>query len=310
MRVTVNDGDGKRSYLKGAPEVILRRSLLTDGERRLWEEKAEAYAREGFRLLALAHRAGEGEQELEFLGLVLLWDPPRPEVPDAIRRAQEAGIRVMMITGDHPTTALTVAHEVGIADSIVMGLRDKTGAILLPLTAVQLLWVNIVTDGAPALALGLDRDSAVMREHPRDPQSPLLDQATLRFILMAGCTLATVGGVLLLLMPRIGFTLPQTRTAIFLHMTIGQLFYAYPARRNIVSGAHPRFNGALHLAVVLGIGLQLLTVLVPGLRQLLRLEPLTFKLLVPVITSVLLAWGVAEASARLATKTMEAKSAK
>ena len=172
--------------------------------------------------------------------------------------------------------------------------------LALPVLPVQLLWVNIVTDGAPALALGLDRDSAVMRQRPRDPQSPLLDQGSLRFILMAGCTLAVVGGVLLLVMPRLGFTLPQTRTAIFLHITIGQLFYAYPARRNIVSGAPPRFNGALHLAVVLGIGLQLLTVLVPGLRLLLGLEPLTLKLLLLVITSVLLAWGVAEAYIRLA----------
>ncbi len=62
-------------------------------------------------MLALGHRAGEGEHEIEFLGLVLLWDPRRAQVPDAIRHAQ-AGIRVLMITGDHPATALAVANEV------------------------------------------------------------------------------------------------------------------------------------------------------------------------------------------------------
>lgn len=430
MRVTVNELDGKRSYLKGAPEVILQLSRLTDSERKVLEEKADAYAREGYRVLALGHREGEGEEQLEFLGLVLLWDPPRPEVPEAIRLAQEAGIRVVMVTGDHPATALAVAHEVGLKTGLVltgleieemsldalqeavaetnifarvapehklrlvdalkrngeivamtgdgvndapalkrsdvgiamgergsdvarevadlvlmddnfativsaieegrniygniqkfirflfstnlaetsivvvgafvaalMGLRDETGAILLPLTAVQLLWVNIITDGAPALALGLDRDSGLMRERPRDPKSSLLDPASLKFILVAGGTLAATGGVLLWVMPQIGFSLEQTRTAIFLHVTIGQLFYSYPARR---LNSLPSFNGTLHMAVTLGIILQLLTVLLPGLRLLLGLEPITWKLMTIVSAGVLLSWGIAELYSRLA----------
>ncbi|HMV50471.1 MAG TPA: HAD-IC family P-type ATPase, partial [Blastocatellia bacterium] len=120
MRVTVRENGGLASYLKGAPEVVLQRSRLTVAERGVWEEKAEGYAREGYRVLALAACAGEAETELDFLGLVLLWDPPRPEVPEAIRRAREAGIRVVMITGDHPATALAVAHEVGIASGRVL----------------------------------------------------------------------------------------------------------------------------------------------------------------------------------------------
>jgi len=120
MRVTVDDAGGRVSFLKGAPEVLLARSDVSTAERRSWEEKADGYAREGFRVLALATRVGEGDESLEFLGLVLLWDPPRPEVPDAIRRAQAAGIRVVMITGDHPATALAVATEVGIPPSRVL----------------------------------------------------------------------------------------------------------------------------------------------------------------------------------------------
>jgi P-type Ca2+ transporter type 2C len=124
----------------------------------------------------------------------------------------------------------------GAFGAVLMGLRDETGAILLPLTAVQLLWVNIITDGPPALALGLDQDPSVMRQRPRNPQSPLLDRESLRFILTTGCVKAAIGGALLMAMPHIGFTLMETRTAIFLHATIGQLFYAYPLQWRAASG--------------------------------------------------------------------------
>jgi P-type Ca2+ transporter type 2C len=127
MRATVEESGALVSYLKGAPEVILQRSRLTIEERRNWGEKADGYAGDGFRVLALGHREGASDEEAEFLGLALLWDPPRAEVPDAIRRAQDAGIRVVMVTGDHPATALAVAHEVGIPPSRVLtGLELET----------------------------------------------------------------------------------------------------------------------------------------------------------------------------------------
>jgi hypothetical protein len=97
--------------------------------------------------------------------------------------------------------------------------------------------------------------------------------------------------------PLIGFGVLQTRTAVFLHATIGQLFYAYPSRRIT---APPQFNGALHLAIILGVVLQLLTVMIPGLRTLLGLEPLTLELFALVSAAVLLTWGGAEAYSRIA----------
>jgi Ca2+-transporting ATPase len=159
------------------------------------------------------------------------------------------------------------------------------------------LWVNIVTDGPPALALGLDQDTGVMKKRPRNPESPLLDRESLRFIIGAGIIKALLAGALLVAMPIIGFTLLETRTALFLHTTIAQLFYAYPARR---INAPPQFNGALHLAVILGIALQLLTVLLPSLRTLLGLEPPTIEMMTLVSTAVLLTWGSAELFSRLA----------
>ena len=65
---------------------------------------------------------GKSKRSLSFLGLALFWDPPRSEVPDAVRSALAAGIRIVMITGDHPATALAVAHQIGIP-----GVRVLTG---------------------------------------------------------------------------------------------------------------------------------------------------------------------------------------
>ena len=121
-RVTVREDGHVVSYLKGAPEVLLARCDLTAEDRESWTEKAEAYAEEGFRVLAVASAPGEAEDHLSLLGLALFWDPPRPEVPQAVRTALDAGIRVVMITGDHPATALAIAHQIGIP-----GVRVLTG---------------------------------------------------------------------------------------------------------------------------------------------------------------------------------------
>ncbi len=73
-------------------------------------------------MLAVGWAEGEAEDKLSLLGLALFWDPPRAEVPDAVRKAIAAGIRIVMITGDHPATALAVAHQIGIP-----GVRVLTG---------------------------------------------------------------------------------------------------------------------------------------------------------------------------------------
>ena len=100
MRATVAP-DGV-DYFKGAPEVLLERAALTVEERDRWTRRAEAAAGEGCRVLALARGVGESEEGLAFLGLVLLWDPPRPEVASALESAQNAGIRVVIDHGGPP----------------------------------------------------------------------------------------------------------------------------------------------------------------------------------------------------------------
>ncbi len=112
-------------YVKGAPEAILQRSssVVEAGDADYWTAMIEELAREGLRVLAIARvpdrHAGpltleSIDHRLELLGLVAFEDPPRDEVPAAIASCRQAGIRVKMITGDHPATARAIAERCGI----------------------------------------------------------------------------------------------------------------------------------------------------------------------------------------------------
>ena len=143
---------GVRILLKGAPDRLLDRSthqLEADGtivplDRALWEERIESLGAEGLRVLAAARReAEEGtdtlaveevQADLVFLGLVGIIDPPRPEAIEAIRSCRQAGIRVVMITGDHAGTASAIAREMGISSDG----RAVTGSELEAATDGQL----------------------------------------------------------------------------------------------------------------------------------------------------------------------------
>ena len=127
--------DGQWLHTKGAPESLLplcssvlsadgSESALGDAQAQDIRARVEAFAGQGLRVLALARRPmvdGEppqdredSERELCFLGLITMLDPPRPEVADAVARARTAGIRIIVITGDHPLTATAIARQVGI----------------------------------------------------------------------------------------------------------------------------------------------------------------------------------------------------
>jgi len=129
------DGDGLRVCVKGAPEVLLARcttELTADGEtsldnaaRQRLDAAAERLATQGMRVLAVAqgrHAAlpanlDSVEVDLALIGLVGLIDPPRAEARAAVDECRAAGIRPVMITGDHPATAAAIAQRLGIADS-------------------------------------------------------------------------------------------------------------------------------------------------------------------------------------------------
>jgi Ca2+-transporting ATPase len=121
------------AYVKGAPERLIPQCSQTktaEGvapiEPQLLLGEAERLTSEGYRVLALARRdmpeapepldAATVERGLTFLALVALIDPPRPEVPQAVADCRSAGITPVMITGDHPGTALAIAQRLGIGD--------------------------------------------------------------------------------------------------------------------------------------------------------------------------------------------------
>ena len=120
-------------HAKGAPESLLPRCarvLSPEGEAPLDPERlrvvrsaVDEYADRGLRVLAVARRAittaelprAEAERGLTLVGLVAMHDPPRPQVADAVGRCHRAGIRIIVVTGDHPRTAAAIAREIGIA---------------------------------------------------------------------------------------------------------------------------------------------------------------------------------------------------
>ena len=429
-RVTVHEQGRTVSYLKGAPETLFARCTLSKEDRESWGKRSDAYAREGFRVLAVAWAEGDTEDGLALLGLVLFWDPPRPEVPAAVATAQAAGIRVIMITGDHPATALAVAHLIGIpgvrvltgedlaeyqgaalieglgdvnvfarvrpeqklqlvellqaqgqivamtgdgvndapalkrsdvgvamgqrgsdvsrevADLVLLDdnfativgaveegrgiyeniqkflrflfstnlsevlliaagavlafaldLRDNTAALMLPLTAAQILWINLMTDGIPALALAFDRTPGVMQQPPRPPKSPLLDRASVRFVAAAGSMKAMLALAILGLVPWFGYPLEVTRAVTFHFMAIGQLLLTYPSRHTWM---RPLPNRYLHAAVIAGVAIQVAAASLPFTSDLLGDAAIPAELWRVVFGGALLAWGLAEVCSRLA----------
>ncbi len=116
------DDGGIAIATKGAPEVVLGMCRLSPGEREAWAERVTRLAAEGHKVVACASRdlpdaswaGGEPDRELRFAGLLAFEDPVREGVADSLRQCREAGIRVLMVTGDHPSTATAVAREIGL----------------------------------------------------------------------------------------------------------------------------------------------------------------------------------------------------
>src|SRR5574337_403125 len=128
MTTLHSEPEGVVAYAKGAPEIILDscvRHMTADGEavldvesREMIMEIARRMASEALRVLAVAFKPSatleNAEHDMTFLGLVGMIDPPRPEAKAAIETCEQAGIKPVMMTGDHPLTAQAVARELGL----------------------------------------------------------------------------------------------------------------------------------------------------------------------------------------------------
>ena len=421
--------EGLVAYAKGAPEVILdscvaRRTAqgevpLDEAHRQAILEAARKMASEALRVLAVARRVDatpeNAERGMTLLGLVGMIDPPRPEAKDAIRTCERAGIRVVMITGDHPVTARAVADELGIlkgghvvtgteleqlsdaelarkAESIsvyarvspahklrvvealqklghvvamtgdgvndapalkradigvamgitgtdvareasAMTLTDDNfasivaaveegrgifgnikkylmfllssnigeiglmaGATLLglplPLTAVQILYVNLATDGLPALALAVDPPEAdLMHRAPRDPRTGIFTRPVVVLMMVGGVWSMIVNLSLFAWALGSGRGVVEAMTMTFVSLVLIQFVKAYNFRSDRISVLHRPFaNRWLNLAIAWELALLALIVHLPFLNEpfgTFALPPLDWAIVIGVSLTIL-----------------------
>ena len=405
---TLHQGpDETVTYSKGAPEVIIAsctRQRTAEGEISLDEkgarvilDAAKAMTTEALRVLAVACKRTESlndaENEMIFLGLAGMIDPPRPEAAEAIKTCAAAGIRPVMITGDHPGTAEAVARELGLLKTgfvvtgpelemmsdadfeqkvetievyarvspehklrvvtalqkkghvvamtgdgvndapalkkadvgIAMGITgtdvsreaaDMTltddnfasivgaveegrgifgnikkylmyllssnigeigliaGAVFLglplPLTAVQILYVNLATDGLPALALSVDPpETDLMHNPPRDSKRGIFTRPVVFLMLVGGLWSGLVNLSLFIWVLESGRAVEQAMTLTFLCLILIQLLKAYNFRSDRYSVFHKPFaNKWLNLSVLWELTLLNLIIYVPFLQRL------------------------------------------
>jgi Ca2+-transporting ATPase len=378
-RMSVRRGDGVL-YVKGAFESLqpLCRAGLDDSAR----TTAELAAR-GLRVLAVAIGSGPEEKDLTLLGLVGIADPPRPEAIAAVAAAKAAGLRTVMITGDHPATAAAIAREMGIVSpgasredlresvharatpedklnivrawkargavvamtgdgvndapalreahiGIAMGrtgtevtreasdmvladdnfasivaaieegrgifdnirktliylLGGNTGELLvmlgagimgfpLPLLPLHLLWINLVTDGLPALALVMEpRDPDVMRRPPRPATEPILGRAEWANILLTGFLQGAVTLAVFAWALRTK-SLAAARDAAFSALVFGELFRSFASRSRTRTLwrlgllTNPRLLIVVGSSAVVQVGIHVL----PATRRLFQFGP-------------------------------------
>ncbi|WP_439546089.1 HAD-IC family P-type ATPase [Sandarakinorhabdus sp.] len=161
MAVLTETPAGRMIYVKGAPERVL--GMCGSLDQADWQARADSLARQGLRVLALAERKSTGDRidpaalegGLDFLGLVGLIDPPRPEAIAAVAECRAAGIRVKMITGDHAGTAAAIAAQIGLAapDRVLTGADlDRLDDAQL---AVEVLSVDVFARTSPEHKLRL-----------------------------------------------------------------------------------------------------------------------------------------------------------
>jgi sodium/potassium-transporting ATPase subunit alpha len=173
-------------FVKGAPEEVLPRACWVEVNGRheplngQWSSALGTAATEmadrGLRVLAFAYRVlpsgfilAEAERDLVLTGLVGFEDPPRPEVPAAVRRCRDAGIKIIMVTGDHPHTAIAIAREIGLVQSATPTLltgddlvRMSDIEVQLALDAPEIVCARVSADQKLRVVTALQRKRCIV----------------------------------------------------------------------------------------------------------------------------------------------------
>lgn len=417
---------GLKAFVSGAPETVLKICQLAEDERRQIQKTYETLASEGFRLLAVAEKTlpqitrlpeDQDKQaallaDSEYLGLVALRDPVREDVRDALKITRQAGIKVLMVTGDHLLTAKAVGRSLGFADletaaisgeeldklsdseltkrigklqiiarvtpehklriirawqklgavvamtgdgvndapalkaadiGVAVGsgtdvskeasdlvlLNDSFGTITaavfegrtsfanirkatvvvmsnaftevilifsavvfatpFPLTAVQILWVNMVEDSLPVLAMAFEPgEASIMKAKPTSPKEPILDQQA-KFIVFAVSILTDIFlvGIFWYLLKNSAWSLLKIQSFIFVATATPTLInvFAFKSLKTPLIRINLFNNRFLLLSVVIGFALMFAAIYLPVLNKFLKTVPLEFW---PALVSLLL----------------------
>ena len=173
MMATIHHRNGNyRFAIKGAPEMVLASSqhvisqngstVMDEATRMVWLKRVEQLANQGMRVLACAMKCTASLEaapfeNLVFVGLIGLEDPARPDVSQAIRACHQAGVRVVMVTGDHAITARSIARKLGIGDIVAPPFEGACLARLASESGGKLLKSDIFARVSPAEKLALVR---------------------------------------------------------------------------------------------------------------------------------------------------------
>ena len=396
-------------FSKGSPETVLEHCDVTEEEKKTILADVDAWALKGYRTIALAYKESEDDEKINlnnfsYLGFVAIIDPVREESPDAIRKAQEAGIKVVMITGDHPNTALCIAKELGIASSdagvmsehellaweengenaeelkeitvfsrvtpeqkmkiviayqtlghyvavtgdgvndapalrhanigvamgksgtdiakatsdiiltddnfasIINGIEEgrrahdnirkviylliSTGfaelvlvmlsfitGLPLPLLPVQLLWLNLVTNGIQDVMLGLESaEPGLLKRKPRSPKEPIFNKLMLRRIVVGGLYIGIVSFVLFYFLLQGGESVESARNIILLLMVLFENVHVFNSRTeyNFLYKISYRNSIALISLVIFTQFLHIACMHIPFMQNVLSAQPVSF----------------------------------
>ncbi|HEY6036490.1 MAG TPA: cation-transporting P-type ATPase, partial [Kofleriaceae bacterium] len=157
--VVVRDDAGISAHTKGAPETVL--AMCGERDRAAWSDRVGELASGGHKLIACASRrlaeysGGEPDREFVLGGLIAIADPVRAEVPRAVEWCRTNGVRVIVLTGDHPNTARAVAIEMGLSKAPVVITGDELASAASVATAIR--GIDVVARAMPAQKLAIVR---------------------------------------------------------------------------------------------------------------------------------------------------------
>ena len=400
----------KTHFIKGSPEVILSKSALSENDKKNIHKEVDEWASKGFRNIALAYKISDedtiAENDYIYLGFAAIIDPLRDGVKEAVSISADAGVEVVMVTGDHPNTAFFIAKELGIAmskDEVISGVEvshwqergapkeeiahkrvfsrvspeqkqaivntfqelghfvavtgdgvndapalkhanigismgksgtdvaressdliltdDSFGSIVngieegrvaydnirkvvhllistgfaeivlvmlsmlffipIPLLPVQLLWLNLVTNGIQHIALGLEKaEPGVLQRKARSPKEPIFNSLMISRVITGGLFMGiTAFGIFYTLLD-FGYGEDYARNATLLLMVLFENVHVVNSRSETHSlfKINHRKNMFLWISLITAQAIHIISMYIPFMKSLLDIQPVSFKM--------------------------------